>query len=126
MHVWSSTIHDPRKLKDSNDIVHHPAFLSTTAYYPVALHRDINSKDEMNGDRNHHILKIHVPKESPGAYVDHISKYPGEYEYLLPKGSNLKYHKTETKSEPYHNYLLDKKCKTHTHIHHMELINEKT
>lgn len=122
--VWSSSIHNPEKLKNSEGIVHHPAFLSTSTYRPVALNRDINSKEEKNGDYHHHILKINVPKGSPGAYVDHISKYPGEYEYILPKGMNLKHNKTTTTSEKFHHYVLDAPRMKHTHIHEMSLVQE--
>jgi hypothetical protein len=125
MHVYSSTIHDPRALKNDQGIVHHPAYLSTSIYKPVAMNRDINSREDMKtGDFHHHVLDIHVPKGSPGAYVNHVSKYPGEYEHILPRGSNLKYHSTETIAKKFNNYRTEKTAHNYTHIHKMELIND--
>ena len=119
--VWSSTIHNPEKLKNKEGIVHHPAYLSTSILQHVALDRDINSTDDSEGNRHHHILKIHVPKESHGAYVYHISKIPGEHEFLLPRGSNLKHLHTEVIKEPFHNYLKEGKRTKYTYLHSMEL-----
>jgi hypothetical protein len=116
--LYSSTRHDPRTMKNAKGIVHHPAYLSTTIHKPVAMSRDMNDSTDSNGDHHLHVLKIHAPKGSPGAYVDHISKHQGEYEHILPRGSNLKYHSTETTSK--HNPWLDKK--QFTHVHNMELM----
>jgi len=35
-HVYSGTIHDPRKIQNSEGIVHHPAYLSTSTRHPIA------------------------------------------------------------------------------------------
>ncbi len=123
MTVWSSSIHDPEKLKNKEGIVHHPAFLSTSTYRHVALNRDINQVDDKDYNLHHHVYKIHVPQGSPGAYVDHISKYPGEYEFLLPSGQNLRHIKTTTTHTPYKHYSFGMK-KKYLHIHEMELQNE--
>ena len=123
--IWSSSIHDPEKLKNKEGIVHHPAFISTSTYRHVALNRDIiNAVDDYNLNQHHHIFKIHVPKGSPGAYVDHISKFPGEFEYVLPSGMNLKHIKTTTTDIPSKHYLSPVPTKNYTHIHEMELQND--
>jgi hypothetical protein len=95
-HVYSSTIHDPRDLKDSNNVVHHPAFMSTT------LNKDFAKTWER---KHNHILKINVPKESPGAYVEHFSAVPGQNEFILPHGHNLKYKKTESYNNTHYHYM---------------------
>jgi len=115
MTLWSSTIHDPRVLKNSENIVHHPAYLSTSIHKYVAVNRDINSQEDAKGNVHHHILRIHVPKGTHGAYLANVSEYGKEHEVLLPRGQNLRYLKTST--------ILNH-GKKQTHIHHMELLNE--
>ena len=91
--VWSGTRHDPRQLKNEQGVVHHPAFLSTSLNTTVAR----NFAPPMNqgdGTNHQHILKIHVPKGHPGAYVANISRY-GEKEFILPRGTNLQHIKSE-------------------------------
>lgn len=39
-----------------------------------------------------HMLKIHVPKGHPGAYVDHHSSHFGEREFILPHGTKMHIH----------------------------------
>jgi len=119
--VWSSTTHDPRVEKGSSDYVHHPAFLSTSIYKPVAMDRDINSHRDNQGDTHHHILQIHVPKGSPGAYIDHVSHNPGEKEFLLPRGLNLRYHKTDSTHKVMRDYYSNNLVKKHTHIHYLSV-----
>ena len=119
--VWSSSIHDPRIKKNSEGLMHHPAYLSTSIYKPVAMNRDINSKEDDSGDYHHHILKIHVPEGHPGAYVNHISSHPGEYEFLLPRGLNLKHIHTDHQKTTIYNYYKEKYATKHTYIHHMEI-----
>ncbi len=119
--LWSSTVHDPRVKKNSEGVMHHPAYISTSIYKPVAINRDINSKEDAEGNFHHHILKIHVPEGHKGVYVDHASNYRGEFEFILPRGLNLKHTKTETSFEKMYNYQKEKYTKKHIHIHHMEI-----
>ena len=39
-----------------------------------------------------HMLKIHVPKGHPGAYVAHKSYYGHEYEHILPRETHIHIH----------------------------------
>ena len=72
---------------------------------------------------HHHILKIHVPKGSHGGYVNHISRIKDEYEFILPRGANLK-HKYETvETHPLPDFP---DSKIHIHTHHMKLMNPKS
>ena len=64
-----------------------------------------------------HILNIHVPAGSHGAYVSHISASPVEREFIIPRGSNLKYHHTETVPAE---HPIDGKY--NKQIHHMTLV----
>lgn len=42
------------------------------------------------------VLRISVPKDSPGAYLSAIPGYAGEYEVLLNHGSKFKINKIDT------------------------------
>lgn len=119
--VWSSTTHNPMVERGDSDYVHHPAFLSTTIDKSVAINRDINSTRNKNGDSHHHILHINVPEGHNGAYIDHISSLRGEREFLLPRGLNMRYHRTESTKIPMKDYYTGKMVHKFTHIHHMSL-----
>jgi hypothetical protein len=91
--VYSGTVHDPRELKNSEGIVHHPAYLSTSIKKDVAEGFSDDHKNEEKGEA--HILKIHVPKGHPGVYVPATeSGLNYEREFILPRGTNLKHIKT--------------------------------
>lgn len=111
MHVFSKTIHDPRVLKDKDSMVHHPAYMSTSLSRGIAKNLKWSFKKDEAGDTHHHILKIAVPKGSEGAYVDKHSAIPSQREFILPRGSNMKYHDTKTQ----------KLGKDHYHYHEMSL-----
>ncbi len=54
---------------------------------------DISSQIKNNsGYRVRHMLKIHIPKGTPGAYVNHISEHRGEREFILPRNTNMHIH----------------------------------
>jgi len=96
MMVHSGTIHDPRKMKNSEGIVHHPAYMSTSLDPHVA--HTFAYKQAINEDSNDmHTLHIKVPAGSKGAYAGHLGgiHHISEKEFVLPKGSNLKYHRTD-------------------------------
>lgn len=71
----------------TNQRVHHPAYLSTSLRPDMAMgfaHCHLHGTDVVA-----HLLKIHVPQGHPGAYVDHISRNPGEQEFILPRDTTL-------------------------------------
>jgi len=131
LHVWSGTLVDPRQIKDKNDIVHHPAFLSTSLREGTAVHfakKRGKTYGAKNGDLIHsnHILKIHIPKDHPGLYMgNHDENGFGKYEkeFILPAGTNLKHTKTETFN---HEDMERNDFTRHVfHVHHMEVMPHK-
>lgn len=110
--VWSKSAHDPRKLADSSGSLHHPAFMSTSIQRSVAKNLAWNHTTDGEGISHHHIYKITVPEGSHGAYVDHHSAMSSQKEFILPRGSNFQYHKTE--EQPF--------GKDRYHYHHVSLI----
>lgn len=112
--VYSGMKYDPRvKLNEKNEL-NHPAFLSTSLSQDEAhfFSDPVNNKN--NGDSEKHILKINVPKNHPGAYVDHLSENKGEKEFILPRNTKLKYkgtviHKKDDTNRDYdiHEHNMD-------------------
>jgi hypothetical protein len=117
MTVYSGTAQDPRNPMDPNKTVHHPAYLSTSTSKDVAHSFAHSNAEKGEGYSSMHLLHIHVPKETKGAYVDHVSNSPGEKEFILPRGTNLKWHETET--EP---YTDDDGEDYEIHHHHMSVV----
>lgn len=71
---------------------HHPAYLSTSLHPKIASEFAAISQDTKEGNKivyHHHILKINVPKEHPGAYVEKYSAHPEEKEFILPRNTKL-------------------------------------
>jgi hypothetical protein len=118
MTVYSSSIHDPREKKGPNNVVHHPAYLSTSIDPEIAHNRDVNSVYKDDGE-HHNILKIDVPAGSKGAYVAHHSNYSIEKEFILPRGTKLLHHSTDTTIRPARSPHDSAK---HTHVHHMSVV----
>jgi hypothetical protein len=125
LHIYSGTPHDPRKIKNANGVVHHPSYLSTSLNPHIAhTFADDNReyKDNLdNREIHNHIMEIHVPKNHPGVY----NSQPGvgisaEREYILPRGSNLKYHGTDTEV-----IKNDHGDTIHRHTHHMSVLPHK-
>jgi hypothetical protein len=81
--LFSGTPHDPREAMNKEKIVNHPAYLSTSLSKKIAK------------DFSGHVLKIHVPKGHPGAYVDHHSYNGSEKEFILPRDTKMKYKFTQ-------------------------------
>ena len=96
MTVHSGTIHDPRKMKNSEGIVHHPAYMSTSLD-PHVAHTFAYRQATHESSNDMHTLHINVPAGSKGAYTGHLggTHHISEKEFVLPKGSNLKYHRTD-------------------------------
>ena len=87
IHVYSGIGYDPREKKNENNIVHHPAYLSTSLDKKIAA-----GFGRMNsgGKTETHILKLKIPKGHPGAYIAEFSHIPSEKEFVLPRGLNIK------------------------------------
>jgi hypothetical protein len=117
--LYSGTQADPRKRKNKEGIVHHPAYLSTSISKDVAKGFARSKSTQRQGikEEHAHILKINVPKEHNGSYIERISDCPTEQEFVLPRGVNMKHIKT-VKSKPtpyYHRSIV-------YHTHHMEIV----
>lgn len=94
--VYSGTIHDPRKKKNKEGIMHHPAYISASLDETMA-ESFANKRDE----DDKHTLAIHLPKGHYGTYLPSLSSNPDvehglntEKEVLLPRGMNLRLKKT--------------------------------
>ena len=108
--VYSKSIHDPRDLKDSKGIVHHPAYISTSLSKKVASGLKWNERVDSKGITHHHVYEINIPKGSKGAYLGRRSACPTQREFLLARGTNLKYidtHTQEDKNNFYHTHFMD-------------------
>lgn len=85
--VYSNIRSSPIYRMNSEGIVHHPGYISSS------INKDYAINQWRNGN---HTLKIHVPKGHAGTYVgQHISTVPGQHEFILPHGLNLKWIKSE-------------------------------
>ena len=131
LHVWSGTPIDPRQIKDKDNVVHHPAFLSTSLREGIAVNfarkraKTYSSKDNDTIYKNH-LLKIHVPEGHPGLYMgnhDPNSFGKSEKEFILPAGTNLKHIKTETFNHD--SMERDSFARNVFHVHHMEVMPHK-
>ena len=121
--TYSSTRHDPRKMKNENGVVHHPAFLSTSVDPFVAVRKENNAEETElpNGKTrvDHHILHIPVPKGHKGFYVGDngdYTRFTHEKEVILPRGMKMKHEYTDSYKHPKHDL--------HMHIHHMSIIQK--
>jgi len=115
MTVWSKSRHDPRALKNDQGVMHHPAFMSTSIQKNVATgqYATRNVVKDDKGIAHQHVYKIAVPKGSKGVYVpDKHNIDDRAKEFILPRGTNLKHIRTETKEDDH----------MHHHVHHMDLI----
>lgn len=121
MHIslYSGTQRDFSKLakQSENGILHSPAHISTTHDFETAE----TFANQFGQKYNHkhpvlHILKINIkPKDK----ILHVSKYSNledEHETIIPAGTKLKYHKTDT-------YLNSPGYKTK--IHHFAIHSQE-
>ena len=112
--VYSGTFHNPKKRKNQEGIVRHPAYLSTSISKHVG-----KMFAEIHEDKGHsHILQIHVPAGSHGVYAGGL-EFNNEREFILPRNTKMRYLNTETEHKSYEG----KPYKFHTH--HMEVIGDK-
>ena len=115
MTVWSKSLHDPRDLKDKNNVVHHPAYISSTIKKSV-VDNDYEKRNVVHKDgvSHHHIYKIEVPEGHPGVFVpDNSTIDKRAKEFILPRGTNLLHKGTDT---------LEYNDKIHYHTHNLEVI----
>lgn len=108
-----------------------PAFTSSSLHPTMALefaeHDGPSTEldNEGNYKREHHILKIKIPKGSEhGMYIGHMSNYPHEHEFLLKRNKKLHIH-----PEPeIHSYVKDhgegEKIKKTVHIWHGHIVED--
>lgn len=82
MVVYSGTNKTHATTIKDNDVVHHPAFVSTS----LSLWRAAKFANDKEGD----LMAIHLPKGHPGLYAEHMSHMPTERELILPKGLHFK------------------------------------
>ena len=92
----------------AHEIVEHPSYISAS----ICPAKAASFAKSNGGD----IIKIHLPKNYPSAYVGHISQHPGEREIILPKGLNLKIHNDK---KMYHHDSMG-----NTVVHHTTIENE--
>ena len=115
--VYSGMKENPKERMNDKGIFHHPAYLSTSIEPKTAVAFSRSKyTNNLKDNPQKHILKIHVPKDHPGAYIDHISSNQGEHEFLLPRGLNLKYKGTVKHLIHEHGEDID------IHEHHMDII----
>lgn len=113
MHVYTGLGYSPAqyKSKDHNGTdpikVHHPAFTSTSISRKEAnTFAESSPHHENDSMKDHvHMMKIHVPKGSHGAYVDHHSSNDGEKEFMLPRNSKLHVHPVPEYSQNGHSKM---------------------
>jgi len=119
---------------EHNKEYEHPGYLSTsldkhTAVSMAKIHwhgPDYNQETPFDK----HVLHIQVPKDHPGAYVNHISNHDEEKEFILPRGTKLKHVNTTTyktynyiKNRDYTNDEDDNGDDTRlVHFHHMRIV----
>ena len=126
--VYSGTRHDPRKIKKKN-IINHPAYLSTSLDPQIASEFAAKNRqlDNKKRESHHHILQIHVPQGTSGAYVAHTEKaLSWEKEFILPRNTKLKHIRTETSKEYPDAFeaSFPMPYKHIRHTHHMEVVKE--
>ena len=99
--------------------VHFPAYTSTTTNFNQSLnftengarkavdHTPLNQDAPKSKTGNtRHVLKIHVPKGTPGGSVRHLTHYDNENEILLHRGMNMEIHHQPTVIDhPYHGHV---------------------
>ncbi len=102
LEVYSGLWHHPEigygKIHLTGSEYTHPAYLSTSLSQRRAS-RLAPTITQPNMERHKHILKIHIPQASHGAYIEQHSSSPGEQEMLLPRNSKLHIYPHPEKSD---------------------------
>lgn len=97
MKLYTGVRHDPRTTVDANNIMHVPAYMSTSDRYSVAerfAQRQASRKDKYENDvKVHnepaHVLEISAKKRQLAAKIANQSAYRDENEFLLPRNTKL-------------------------------------
>ena len=80
--VYSGTDAAHSKILGSSDLVHHPAYISSSLGIKNAL--------DFAGTKNGSVNDVHIPEGHHGLYMQEHSDLPEEREFLLPRGMILK------------------------------------
>ncbi len=88
MVLYSGTSLSHAKELRRKDVVHHPSYVSTS----LTVNKAMDFASRKNGD----LVELHVPKDHPGMYIDHISDY-SEREFLLPRDLKFRIHRDKEK-----------------------------
>lgn len=100
LHVASGVKWDPGKLMNEHGTnkLFLPAYTSTSTRMQTATgFAGTFSRDDgpsqvpkaWNDEVTRHVILMHIKKGHPGAYVDHMSSFSGEKEFLLPRRSTI-------------------------------------
>lgn len=108
--VYSGTNSDHTNLINSQHIVNHPSFMSTSL--------NIHTAGGFARDKGGDVLKIHVPAGHPGVYVGHISHLPFEREFILPRNTKLQIDHSKRQ------VLSDDLAKKTIYIHHAHILED--
>lgn len=109
MHVYTGSGFSPERYKDKNHQkdqpikVHLPSYTSSSIHQHVAedfAKHDAHEDNKGAYKDHHHMLKIHVPKDSHGAYLGKHSQFPEEHEFVLPRDSKIHVHPEPTVHHP--------------------------
>lgn len=109
MHVFTGLRRNPRdqigKSKKETTF-HFPAFTSTSLSHNVATSFTVSTSKPNATKLSNHVLKIHVPEGSHGAYVSHHSSQTGnEHEFILHPDAQIKiHHKPDVDSDGLHTW----------------------
>jgi hypothetical protein len=117
-HVYSGTRANLGDLaKQSKDMILHSAAHISASSCPNVAKEHIERIHE-NSTAVHHIAHIHVQKGNPYLHVSEYSKYPEEYETIIPVGTKLKFSHTT-----YHraNASTPRKKPIDFHVHHFTI-----
>lgn len=84
--LYSGMSSDPRSISKNG-------LLSTKAYISTSLSPSVAHHFAITDGKDHHILKINLPKNSNGHYI-HEHGNPDEHEFLLPRNMKLQHSPT--------------------------------
>lgn len=118
MHVYSGIQHSPEHVLAAHGDKHGVKvrttnFTSTSiSKHAAQLFAEDDPKSKYNKEHQekynmnpNHMLRIHVPKGTHGAYVDSHSVHRGEREFILPHGTHMHIHPEPTYNEKSSTYI---------------------
>lgn len=93
-HVYSGIPFNPNEVKNTDGLIHLPAYTSTSLKFAkaAAFSRNFSDHDDPEHTSHNHILKIHIPEGSKhGGYIDQHSSYKDkEHEFLMKRNSIIR------------------------------------